>query len=75
MRRPRNRMSQNTMTEELYAVIAIGGAALLLAVVWCAAHLGAWHRSPDRSSGQPGRSRRRPGRGGRPRGQWLAPTS
>src|SRR5664279_6180262 len=41
MRRPRNRMSQNTMTEELYAVIAIGGAALLLAVVWCAAHLGA----------------------------------
>src|SRR5664280_978463 len=41
MRRPRNRMSQNTMAEELYAVIAIGGAALLLAVVWCAAHLGA----------------------------------
>jgi len=41
MRRPRNRISQNTMTEELYAVIAIGGATLLLAVVWCAAHLGA----------------------------------
>jgi hypothetical protein len=29
------------MAEELYATIAIGGAALLLAVVWCAAHLGA----------------------------------
>ena len=24
MRRPRNRMSQNTMAEELYAVIAVG---------------------------------------------------
>ena len=41
MRRARNRLSQNTMAEELYAVIAVGVAIVLLALVWVAVHLGA----------------------------------
>ena len=41
MTRPRNRISQNTMTEELYATIAIGVLIALLAIVWTSVHLGA----------------------------------
>jgi type IV secretory pathway TraG/TraD family ATPase VirD4 len=41
MRRARNRLSQNTMAEELYAVIAVGVVIVLLALVWAAVHLGA----------------------------------
>ena len=41
MSRARNRMSQNTMTEEIYVVIAIGALIALVALVWISVHLGA----------------------------------
>src|SRR5664280_1495618 len=41
MTRPRNRISQNTMAEELYVTIAIGVLIALLAMVWTSVHLGA----------------------------------
>jgi type IV secretory pathway TraG/TraD family ATPase VirD4 len=39
--RARNRMSQKTMGEELYAVIAVGVVIGLLASVWTSVHIGA----------------------------------
>ncbi len=41
MRRPRNRMSQNTMAEEIYATVAVAAVVALVALVWTAAQLGA----------------------------------
>ena len=41
MSRARNRMSQNTMTEEIYVVIAIGALIALVALLWISVHLGA----------------------------------
>ncbi len=41
MIRPRNRISQTTMAEELYALIAVGTVIVLATLLWCAIHLGA----------------------------------
>jgi hypothetical protein len=41
MRRARNRLSQSTMTEELYAACAVTAVIALAAVIWTAVHLGA----------------------------------
>ncbi len=41
MTRARNRICQNTMTEELYATIAIGAVIALVALVWTSVHVGA----------------------------------
>jgi len=41
MRRPRNRMSQNTMAEEIYATVAVASVVALVGLVWTAVQLGA----------------------------------
>jgi hypothetical protein len=41
MRRPRNRMSQNAMAEEIYATMAVVAVVVLVALVWTAVLLGA----------------------------------
>ena len=41
MRRARNRLSQSTMAEELYAVFAVAAVIALVALIWTAVHLGA----------------------------------
>ena len=76
MRRPRNRMSQNTMAEELYAVIAIGGAVIaLVALVWTAVHLGASIDHLAAPAEEPGGARSSTWCGRRPRGQRPPPSS
>ena len=41
MRRARNRLSQSTVTEELYAAFAVAAVIVLVALIWTAVHLGA----------------------------------
>jgi type IV secretory pathway TraG/TraD family ATPase VirD4 len=41
MKRARNRLSQHTVAEELYAVIAVAVVIVVLALLWLAVHLGA----------------------------------
>ncbi len=41
MRRARNRLSQSTMAEELYAAFAVAAVIALVALIWTAVHLGA----------------------------------
>ena len=41
MRRARNRLSQGTMAEELYAAFAVAAVIALVGLVWTAVHLGA----------------------------------